>query len=173
MLKLIIPFVAVLVLGIGGFFLYQNFQTKSSTQLTSTPPTTIIPEPTSFPTAQKECSLLSNIGIELPKLDKKINWTEPVKSEFSIPLLRQGREDKLINGCLIKSGVVTFNVASEIRNYFQIEEMPRKGWVEEVVGDGAGTGISSWSKNGKYFVVQTESVNVEPPTQIVTLFYTQ
>lgn len=160
MLKLIVPIVVIAVLGISGFFLYQSFQTKPTSQ------------PTSTSNTQTACPVLSDVGIDLPKIGKQVKWTGPSKSEFTVPLLKGGRKDKQVAGCLIKSEVISNEIASEIRNYFHLEEMSKKGWVEEVVADGPGMGIDSWSKAEKYFVVKTDSVNLEPPTQIVTLFYT-
>lgn len=175
MLKLIVPIVVIAVLGISGFFLYQNFQTKPATQPTSTPqiaqtpPTQ--PTPTSSPKATTDtCEVLTKGSSDVPPLYKEgLTWQRPTISEYEIPLKA---EERKLQGCIIKSNKISVKEKIDIRGYYY-GRLLNLGWNNIVSADGPTGGVESYQKENKYLVVSVNyDINVENPQFFTTeVFY--
>ena len=169
MFKLVVPVVVVLILAIGGFFLYQNFQTKPTSE-PNPPPQTLIP--TSSPTGSTDpCEVLTKGSSDVPPIYKKgITWQQPKITEFDVPL---GSDigSRIMSGCLIKS-TTNDESALKVRAYY-LETLTRSSWKMVVQGDAPFGGLDSFQKEDRYFVVNLESDVILSSGKVVTIFYTQ
>jgi len=178
MLKPVLILVLLAVFAGGGFFLYQNLQTRSAPpaggstpipQITKTPsPTqtsfTVSPTPT-----LTACQILEQGSADVPPLYKEgVTWQAIKKDEFLVPLEDR---DQLMSGCSVKTIELQYDVSSKVRGYYS-KALTNLGWVSVGGGDRPGGSIASWSKNNKYFVVKVDPVRVESLSQVITLFYT-
>lgn len=178
MLKLLFLLTIVLIFAGGGFFLYQNFQTKLTPPaggLTPTPqaiqtPTTAT-QPTSSPTTSNNlCEVLTKGSADLPPLYKEgINWQNPAIAEreigeFENPSTGEGFISTRKTGCLTKS-TATLDFANQLRNFY-IEKLSKNGWKLVDTADGPSSFLITYKKDRGYILLNRLNDQIE-------LFYTQ
>ena len=145
MLRLLLPLIIVLVLAGGGFFLYQNFKTKSAPQPTPSPQIvqtpTLTTQPTSSPTTSTDpCEVLTKGNADVPPLYKEgITWQKPAVvdreiGEFENPSTGEGFISTRKTGCLIKS-TATLDLVNQLRNFYT-EKLSNNGWKLVDTADG-------------------------------------
>lgn len=173
MLKVLTSIVVVVLLAVGGYFLYQNFQTKYTPQSSPTPQTTPTAVPTNQPTSSpavtsNPCQVLTKGSSDVPPLYSGIKWEQPKVMEYEVPL---GEGSQRRSGCLIQSSSVGLDSSDRVRDSYTREFENRK-WEIESAGDMPGTGFVTWKKGTNYFVLRVNSTdNLNLKT--ILLFYSK
>lgn len=177
MVKFVLPLIIVALLFGGGFFLYQNLQTKPTLQPTSTPQTVATPAPISSPTTSIDpCEALTKGSADIPPLYKEgITWQQPKVTEYEVLLGEEG--SKKMSGCLIKSQGVTDLQGRDVRIFYS-GKITESKWDPLTSADGMYSSIESYRKNSKYFVIQQNlAPGVSSPTLkplvVIEVFYSQ
>lgn len=171
----------MLVLAGGGFFLYQNFQTKPSPQPTPSPQTVQTPilttQPTSSPiTSTDPCEVLTKGNAYVPPLYKEgITWQEPTIIEYEVPVGEQGLQK--IRGCLIRAEKTSDDVSFKAINYYD-DNLRKYGWKALVSAGGVYSSTDSYQREGGYFVARrypdpTNQQQPPGPVIVLELFYAQ
>jgi hypothetical protein len=175
MLKPVLILVLLVVFGVGGFFLYQNLQTKPAPQLTPTPqiaktpsPTQVVPTTSLQPTLTV-CQILEQGSADVPPLYKEgLTWQQPTMTEYEVPLAEGSQQMK---GCLITTSQTSLDSSDQVRDGYT-KELEAKKWEIESAGDMPDAGFVTWKKNKSYVVLRINSVNGNSNFKTVTLFYT-
>lgn len=182
MLRSILILVLLVILGVGGFFLYQSLQTKPAPQSTPTPQITKTPSPTQItPTttpqaALTSCQILEQGNADVPSLYKEgVSWQRPSVTQYEVPLGEEG--SRRMRGCLIKSQNIGTLKGRDIRIFYS-GELIRLNWKPIVSADGVYSSVESYQKNSKYFVIQQKvAAGVILPTPspdiLIELFYSE
>lgn len=166
--RLIVFLVLVLLVGGGGFYLYQNLQKqppKTTAQTTKATPSPATPQ------SSDPCEVLVKGSAEVPSLYKEgITWQQPTIAEYEVPL---GTDigSKVMTGCLSKTSAD--NESSRMVRSYYLEELHKRGWKVIVQGDAPFGGLDSHQKGDQYVVIELK-VNSNFLDQMdVALFYTQ
>ncbi len=183
MWKLLIVPLVVLVFGVSGLFLYQNFQTKQvpqpspTTQVSKAPSATT--EVASSPptnTASDPCEVLIKGNSDIPPLyDEGITWEKTQVTEYEIPLGEEG--SRKMSGCLIESENTTDDMSLQVIGFYD-ESLQNNDWDILVTAEGVYSSTNSYKKDNKYIVIRRYVPDSVPtstgnPPLKVELFHTK
>lgn len=172
MLKYLIAILTVLILGVGGFWVYKNLLVTQQVPI-SIEKKTITKEATSTATKSSEiknaCQVLEKGSLDVPPLDSIIQWQKPTVTNFEVPL---SVESQQLNGCLIISDRINLETTYKVRDNYS-RELKTRNWNLESAGDMPGAGFITWKKKTSYLLLKFDPINYDANLKTITLFYTQ
>lgn len=169
MLKLLVPIVVLVIIATTGFFWLRNQESKPTPTPSPIVEVSVSPQPASSSPQSKSdpCEVLVNGSADVPLLQVGIIWEKPVMTAYDVPITEG---TKKMNGCLIKSDLIEFNKASEIRNKYAAN-MTSKEWINISSSDLPGeSGSDTWFNKQKEYLL-LEISPAEKPNVEVIIFY--
>ena len=149
MLKLLLPLIFILILGIGGFYLYQSYVSKPA-PLKTTSETASLPaaSPVGSPVVSSDpCEVLTKGSDDVPPLYREgISWEEPRIDKHEI-LDYENDEPLRLNrqGCILISTAINKELADNIYNYYY-GEFTKNKWGLIIDADGPNGSQSEFKK---------------------------